>query len=79
MKHIFAMLLLSVVFILSCHKTTNTSSTVTPPPSDPITKIAPDGFTYSTSKTISISVSTLTNDNKALSDVQAEALLHRYV
>jgi LruC domain-containing protein len=70
MKQISAAFFASVILLISCNKTTNTSSSLTPPtPTVPETKVAPDGFTYSTSKTVSINVNTLTNDNKALSQV----------
>jgi LruC domain-containing protein len=68
MKFIYSAFFLSVIVLISCNKATNTSnSPVTIV--DTISKIAPDGFTYSTSKIVSINVNTLTNNNQALSQV----------
>jgi LruC domain-containing protein len=65
----FSLVLFATVFLLTaCHKATISNNTPTPP-AEPVTKIAPNGFTYGTSKTVSITVNTFTNNDKALSDV----------
>ena len=68
MKKYSTLLLISTFSFFACNKTTNNAGT-TPTPTPVVSKIAPDGFTYQTSKTITISVNTLSNDNKPLSEV----------
>jgi LruC domain-containing protein len=71
MKQIWQILFVLGIVLTACNKAaiTNIAPTTPTAPADSVTKIAPDGFTYSTSKSVNITVSTLTNDNKALMQV----------
>jgi LruC domain-containing protein len=70
MKNYRILLIVLTFLVLACNKTANTGGTTpTPTPTPVVTKIAPDGFTYHTSKLITISINTLSNDNKPLSEV----------
>lgn len=70
MKKNLCLFVVTAFAFTACNKaldsTQSTSGTNTTPK---VTKIAPDGFVYSTSKTVTVTVSTLTNDNKPLSEV----------
>jgi LruC domain-containing protein len=68
MKQISLALFATVMILTACNKATISNNTPSAPV-EPVTKIAPDGFTYNTSKTVSITVNTFTNNDKALSDV----------
>ncbi len=64
--------ILSLVLVVSCSKkldttTTPTNTNVSGPTA--ANKIAPDGFTYATSKSIQLTVNTLTNNNTPMPNV----------
>lgn len=70
MKKYYFSLFAASFLLFACNKAVDSGNgSVTPPPAPPVSKIAPDGFTYNTSKTVNISIATLTNDNKPLSEV----------
>ncbi len=68
MKRFFTYLFLcSIAGLTSCKK--DSSSVVTPGTDNQTTKIAPDGFNFSTTKDVSLNISLKTNNNQALSGV----------
>lgn len=66
-KYYFSLLVVTL-FLFACNKTADTGN-INPTPTPTQSKIAPDGFTYNNGKSISISINTLTNDNKPISEV----------
>ncbi|QQL48906.1 LruC domain-containing protein [Mucilaginibacter ginkgonis] len=66
MKRLITCLLAITVFTISCKKDNNS---VTPPIPTTGTKIAPDGFTFSTSNTVSLSLTLLDNSDNPLKGV----------
>jgi len=60
------LVLLAFLIGFSCKKASN-DQTVTPPPT--VKKIAPDGFTYNTTKEVTVSVRLLAPDNTPVTDV----------
>jgi LruC domain-containing protein len=60
--------LLAATAISSCNKADKNSTPTTPPPTQ-VTKIAPAGFNYSTTKSITVTASALTADSKPISGV----------
>lgn len=62
---------LLLVMAVSCQKKLDEVQTPSSVANNPGTanKIAPDGFTYQTSKTVTVSVNALTNDNKPMNGV----------
>jgi LruC domain-containing protein len=68
MKFNCVFLFVSIFWFSACNKVTNSGSPTIEPPV-PVVKIAPEGFTYSTSKTVSLTVITLTNNDQALTEV----------
>lgn len=72
MKNKISLLFASLVMLtaFSCKKATDlTATTPTTPTTTTVSKIAPDGFTYMTTKKVTVSISTLTNANKAIAGV----------
>ena len=71
MKNKFSLLFASLLMLtaFSCKKATDVLSTPTAATTPTINKIAPDGFTYTTTKNITVNISTLTNSNKAIGRV----------
>lgn len=75
MKNLLPTLFFSAIIILtaiSCQKAVDNNAnpgTSTPPVTPVIGKIAPDGFTYLTSKTVNVSISALTNNNENMKGV----------
>lgn len=63
-KYLLATLIAMAIF--ACKKT-STDTPVTPPPT--VTKIAPDGFTFNTTKQVSLNVQLLAPDNTPLKNV----------
>lgn len=68
-KSILAYLVISgsLLLSISCQKKLDSTPLVTPaPPAATTTKIAPEGFTYHTDKTVSVNVTALTNNSQPL-------------
>ncbi len=58
------------VLIVSCSKKDlNSTTQPTPTPTPTVNKIAPDGFGYITTKTVTVNISALSNDDKVLSTI----------
>ena len=68
MKRFCTLLFAAAMLLFSCNKVTNSGSASSATAVTGI-KIAPDGFTYNTSKAVNISVNTFTNDNQPLPGV----------
>ncbi|MDE3251851.1 MAG: LruC domain-containing protein [Bacteroidota bacterium] len=68
-RKVFYSSMVSGILFSACSKTTSSSSSSAPATTVSDSKIAPDGFTYATSKTIQITVNALTNNNKPLPQV----------
>lgn len=59
-----------LLLAVSCQKKLDTTATPAASATTPsTTKVAPDGFTYATSKTVNVTVSALTNSNKPMNGV----------
>ncbi|MCX6207457.1 MAG: hypothetical protein NTZ19_14535, partial [Bacteroidetes bacterium] len=72
MKNLYRLLIITTLFLtaISCKKATDIVATPPSTPTGPtVSKIAPDGFTYTTTKNVTVSISTLTNSNKAIKGV----------
>jgi len=66
MKTLIAALIISTCLFSACKKGLNTNTNVG---NTPITKVAPNGFAYHTTKQITVTVAALTNDNKPIAAV----------
>ena len=66
MKTLIAALFISTCLFSACKNDLNTNTNVG---NTPITKVAPDGFAYHTTKQITVTVAALTNDNKPIAAV----------
>jgi hypothetical protein len=55
------------VLVAACSK--KDASSVVNPPITTVNKVAPDGFNYATNKTISVSISLLTNTDVPLNNI----------
>lgn len=72
MKNLYNLLIITLFFLtaVSCKKATEIVATAPSAATSPaVSKIAPDGFTYLTTKSVTVSISTLTNSNKAITGV----------
>jgi LruC domain-containing protein len=71
MKNKINLLFVSLIMLaaFSCKKATDIVATPTTPTVPTVSKIAPDGFTYLTTKNVTVNISTLTNANKAIGGV----------
>jgi LruC domain-containing protein len=65
-----------LMLLVACSKK-DATTTETPPPVTNITKVAPDGFNYTTNKTVNISITLLTNTDQPLNNIPVKVSFYK--